>query len=169
MIIALTGFPGSGKSCVGRELSALTGWPLTDLDEVVEKMAGKSVADIFADDGEEAFRQLETEALHSLDLSKNGIIALGGGSLLRPENAAILKGKATVVWLKTTPENLMSRLVEGMSGTRPLLVGNVQGKLGNMLENRAGHYEGRADITVSTDDKNPASVAREIYFSVISI
>lgn len=162
MIIALTGFPGSGKTSVGRELSAITGLPLIDLDHLVEKISGKSIEDIFAEDGEEAFRCLETEALRNIDFDKDGILALGGGSLLRAENAELLGDKAVVVWLKTTPENLMSRLVEGVSGSRPLLIGNVQERLGSLLVKRAGHYESRAGFTVSTDGKTPDEVAGEI-------
>lgn len=165
MLLALTGFPGSGKSSVGRELSALTGWPFTDLDAEVERLAGKNIADIFAEDGEDGFRNLETEALRGFcrAAGEDCLLALGGGSLLRPENADILRGRpAKVVWLEATPENLLTRLMEGTSGTRPLLIGNVQGKLGKLLESRAGHYGSHADITVSTNGRNPSEVAAEI-------
>jgi shikimate dehydrogenase len=98
--IALIGMPGCGKSTVGRALAQTMGRPFSDIDELIEAAAGKSIPEIFAEDGEEAFRQLETRILAE-ETKKNGlVIATGGGVVTRPENFGLLRQNSLIVYIK---------------------------------------------------------------------
>ncbi len=131
-IIALTGFMGSGKSTVGKMLAERLGWAFLDLDGAVEKAAGKSVPQIFAEDGEEAFRKLEISTLRKIIRSPAKfaappaglVLALGGGTLMRPEARKILgDGGCPCIYLKAGVETLAGRLEGAEAAARPLLAG----------------------------------------------
>ncbi len=124
-IITFAGMPGSGKSCAARELAAQLSCKWVDLDAEVERRAGKSIARIFAEDGETAFRALEKSTLHSLisasDAEKT-VLSLGGGTLQDPENLALVRDHTYCIWLNTPLDVIAERLwVQGDIGERPLL------------------------------------------------
>jgi shikimate kinase len=117
--IALVGMMGSGKSTVGRLLAERLGWRLIDTDERIVAAAGRSIADIFEQDGEPAFRDMETRAVLEATAGKHAVLALGGGAILRPENREAIWAACWVVWLSASPEEHFARVSK--SERRPLL------------------------------------------------
>ena len=103
----LIGMPGSGKTSVGRALAGLTGLPFLDTDQLIVEKAGKPISDIFADSGEEAFRDLESEVIRDVALQGGRIISTGGGAVLRPENVIALRWNGRLFWLDRDPESLV--------------------------------------------------------------
>ena len=123
MMITLTGFMGSGKTTVGKVLADFLGCPFMDLDDLVVKKAGKSIPDIFAQDGEPAFRELEARLLRQTVAKyaeSTAVLALGGGAVLAPASAALLHEKTVCIYLRATLDTLLVRL-EGETAGRPLL------------------------------------------------
>ena len=160
MIIALTGFMGCGKSSVGRELSVLLGMPLVDLDKYIVGKAGKSIAEIFAESGEAGFRDIESEALAELlfggsTLGKDFILSLGGGTIIRPQNAAMIKEKCTCFFLRATVDTLKLHL-SGEQSQRPLLRG---GGFEALLTERTPLYTAAADYIIDIDELSPMQTA----------
>ena len=126
MSIFLIGYRGSGKSTVGRKLADRLWQPFVDTDDLVVTKAGKTIGEIFAQDGEQRFRDLETEAVREVCLLQEHVISLGGGSLLRPENRDAIKASGhKLVYLKCDPEELAKRIAaDPMSAeSRPPLTG----------------------------------------------
>jgi shikimate kinase len=157
-IIVLVGAPGSGKSTVGALLADQLGVPFSDVDSVIVERVGKPVAEIFADDGEAAFRAVEEQVAGEL-LDRSGVLALGGGAVLSPRTRAALRGRR-VVWLRVGLSAAVKRV--GLDTARPLLLGNVRGRLLALLNERAPLYAEVASETVDTDDRTPAEVAEQI-------
>ena len=153
MILALTGFMGSGKTAAGRLLAARLGRPFADLDSEIEKAAGKTVAKIFEDEGEPGFRLRETETLQNLLATApcDLVLALGGGTLLAEGNRRLVKRHCRCIWLKASAETLAARLA-GQAATRPLLAGqDLQTKVATLLASRDAAYREAADVVVCTD------------------
>lgn len=117
--IALVGFMGCGKSTIGPLLAQALGRGFLDTDRAVEEMVGASIPEIFAREGEEAFRQYETRALQLALARSPRVIATGGGLVVRPENRTLLQKKSTTVWLRVPMDTLLDRLTK--EGDRPLL------------------------------------------------
>lgn len=161
--IILVGYMGCGKSTISRILSALYYTTVKDTDEYIVKEYNKSINDIFAESGEEVFRDMETDLLRTL-LSKGDdmyILSCGGGMPLREENRKLLKALGTVVYLKASPETIYKR-VKG-DNSRPLLQGeDLMTKIEKMLAQRGPIYEDAAGIVITTDNKSPERVAEEI-------
>lgn len=160
--LVLVGFMGSGKTSVGQEISRRLGAEFLDLDDRIERIAGSSVREIFADRGERAFRELETEAIREAVSVAGRVIATGGGAFQNEENRHLLKEYAPVVFLDVTPDGVVSRL----SGdrTRPLLPGNGTGgeqEIVRMMKARRPAYE-LADLTVRTDGITVLQVADRV-------
>ena len=151
--IILVGFMGCGKSTVGREIGMQLNYSLIDTDALIEKSVGKSISEVFADEGEEYFRGLETELLgqiHSTNCTHQ-IISTGGGLPVRPENRVWLKKIGYVVWLKAGVDIVMKRTAK--STHRPLLrTENVKQKVEKMLTARDPIYAEVADLSINTDD-----------------
>lgn len=160
--IILTGFMGSGKTSVGICLSYRLRKILLDTDKEIERRQGKTVSDIFAQDGEEAFRQMETEYLKELlKATESRIVSTGGGMPVREENRTLLKKLGTVVYLQASPETVYERLKEDT--TRPLLQnGDAEKKITGLLAKRQDFYESGADMIIRTDDKSIDEIAEEI-------
>ena len=189
MMITLTGFMGGGKTTVGRLLADSLGCPFMDLDDLIVKKAGKSIPDIFAQDGEPAFRQLEAQVLRKTVekyAESTVVLALGGGAVLAPASAALLHEKTVCIYLRATLDTLLSRLAGETSG-RPLLQeipdqvgddgssvvmsGETAGRpladdaMAARLAEREPIYEKTAHVIMDTDGLSPDEVTDEIIIS----
>lgn len=156
--IVLVGAPGSGKTTVGRALADRLGLGFADVDAVIVDRVGKPIAEIFADDGEDAFRRLEEQVTAEL-LDEPGVLALGGGAVLSAKTRSALRGRR-VVWLRVGLAAAVKRV--GMDTARPLLLGNVRGRLLALLNERAPLYAEVATQVLDTDALEPAEVAERI-------
>jgi shikimate kinase len=154
----LVGAPGSGKSTVGAMLAGRLGVAFRDADAVIVERTGKSIAEIFADEGEAAFRTLEEQITAEL-LELPGVLALGGGAVLSPATRGALRGHR-VVWLRIGLSQSVKRV--GLDTARPLLLGNVRGRLLKLLNERAALYAEVATEVVDTDHTTPAEVVEMI-------
>jgi shikimate kinase len=154
-VAVLVGAPGAGKSTVGRRVATRLGVPFADSDREIEERAGMSVADIFVNQGEDAFRDLEQSAVADLLETCSGVLSLGGGAILRPATRAALAGQR-VVWLRVGVPAAASRV--GMNTARPLLLGNVRGTLTALLAERDPLYAEVATDVVDTDGVSVGSV-----------
>jgi shikimate kinase len=160
-VVALVGMMGSGKSSVGAALAARTGGVLVDLDEVVEHAAGRSIAELFADEGEPGFRVRELDALVSvLRTGQATIVATGGGVVTSPEARAVLADGATVVWLDAPVEVLAERVAGGEG--RPLLAGDPLARLRALDAERRPLYSALADVIVDATVGAPDAVADRV-------
>ena len=157
--IVLVGVPGAGKTTVGKLLAKDLGIDFFDSDQVIESRSGKSVSDIFTQDGEPAFRKLEHDVIVELLDSNNVVLALGGGSLGNEETRAKVKD-ATTVWLVAGLAQAVDRV--GMNRNRPLLLGNVRGQLADLMAAREPFYKEVAAIAVDTSKLIPSEVVTEI-------
>ncbi len=158
-VAVLIGPPGSGKTTVGALLAGRLGVGFTDTDAVVESVAGKPVSDIFVEDGEPVFRELERAAVARALDDGGGVVALGGGAVFDPQTQAGL-ARHTVVYLETGFAETARRV--GFNQARPLLIGNPRATLKILLDQRIPVYQRLATITVGTDDREPAEIADDI-------
>jgi shikimate kinase len=150
---------GAGKTTVGGLVAARLGVPFRDADEIIEARAGKSVQEIFVDDGEPAFRALERAAVADALTSHMGVLALGGGAVLADETRALLRGH-TVVFLSVELASVMRR--EGLEVGRPLLAVNPRATMRFLLDQRRPLYEEVATATVKTDGITVDEVAAAV-------
>jgi shikimate kinase len=157
--IVLVGVPGAGKTTVGKLLAKELQVEFFDSDQVIEARAGKSVSDIFTQDGEPAFRKIEHDVIIELLDSPNSVLALGGGSLGNDETRAKVK-QAQTVWLIAGLAQAVDRV--GMNRNRPLLLGNVRGQLADLMAAREPYYKEVAKIGVDTSKLIPSEVVSEI-------
>ncbi len=162
-IVVLIGAPGAGKSTIGRIVADRLDVDFRDTDADVEVMAGKSIPDIFVLDGEPAFREFERTAVARALSEHAGVLALGGGAILAPETRAALD-EYLVVWLKVGAQNAASRV--GVSGPRPVIVGNPHSTLVKLLADRTPLYESVASVIVETDFKDPDVIAHEVLDAI---
>lgn len=160
--IVLIGFMGSGKTTVGVELAKRMNMNFIDTDAYIEEKAGKSITDIFAQDGEEAFRKLETEVLITLrDTVSNTVFSTGGGMPLRAENAGLLKEIGKVFYLTAANQVIYDRVKD--NNKRPLLQGeNPYGKICELMKQRKPLYEAAADVLVDTNSNDLEEVIQAI-------
>lgn len=161
--LILEGFMGCGKSHIGKRLSEITGMPFLDTDAEIEKTAGMCISDIFAGQGEESFRKMESDELRTLNEKADGmIISLGGGTPCRKENRDLLKTLGVTVYLKASEQLLESRL-SGETGGRPMLEGgDLQGRIRKLLAEREGDYMDAADEVVLLDGTDVESACSKI-------
>jgi len=150
---------GTGKTVTGRALASRSGAPFYDLDDEVEAAAGRSIASLFRDEGEEGFRALEAAALEQVAGRTPGVVATGGGVVLRKANVVLMKASGTVVLLQADEDELAARL-DGVAG-RPLLDGrdDLSGHLAALTTEREAAYLGAADVRIDTDARSPEEVA----------
>jgi shikimate kinase len=164
--LVLIGFMGCGKSTIGRELRRLLGYPLVDMDAVIEERAGKPITRIFAEDGEETFRDMESRLLVELaGAAENGrIIATGGGVVERPENRACLQRLGYVVWLSAPPAVIVQRTRNNQE--RPLLhTGDPASRITHLLARREPWYRESAHLMVDTAGLDSRELASGILES----
>ena len=158
----LIGFMGAGKSVISVKLSELTGCDLVDMDDEIVRADGRSIKDIFADDGEEYFRDIETAVLKKLaDESGRMIISCGGGTPLRRENADIMKKSGDVIWLNVSPRTVLRRVER--SNKRPVLNGHMNVEyISELMHKRQSAYEYACTDVVPTDTMLIDEVAKHI-------
>lgn len=162
--LVLVGLPGAGKTTVARELSRLVGGAGCDLDSEIKRRTRSSIADLFRTRGEAAFRDIETDTLaHALETTR-GVIALGGGALLRERNRELLRGRV-VIYLKVSPARAAERIRDDGDdgfGGRPLLVRegtSVEQIMLELFAERERYYTEVSTLVVDTDDLTPAEIA----------
>jgi shikimate kinase len=158
-MIVLIGPMGAGKTTVAGLLARRLGTAVRDTDHDVEAAAGKAISEIFVDDGEAAFRSLERAAVANAVAEHDGVLALGGGAVLDPGTRELLAGH-DVVFLRVGLADAVKRV--GLGTSRPLLLGNVRGRIKTLLDERTPVYESVATLVVDTDGRSPEDVAGEI-------
>ena len=158
--IILIGPPGAGKTSVGKVLAKKLSLNFLDSDKVVEEKSGKSISEIFITDGEPAFREMERAAVIDLIENQDGVIALGGGSVMDLEVSKRLLPMANVVFLDVSISNAAPRV--GFNRDRPLLLGNPRQQWIALMEKRRSTYEALAKARVSNKKKKPVEVVEEI-------
>lgn len=164
--LALIGFMGTGKSGVGKALAAKLGKEFIELDALIAQKAGKTIPEIFQQDGEAAFRELEIEVTGKVAGKKNAVIACGGGIVLHNINIDRLKKESLIVYLTASPEVILKRVGAG-AHKRPLL--NVKDKaatITELLRYRRPFYERVADITVDSSGLDINAVVGQIIGKV---
>ena len=149
-MIVLVGMPGSGKSSAGRQVARRFGLPFVDSDHLIEAEIGMPIKDYFAQHGEEAFRNLETATLCRVaERPGQCVLSTGGGSVLRPENRALLREKGTVLYLRASPEEIFRRLRHDTK--RPLLqVADPRARLQELFQSRDPLYRETAHYVIDT-------------------
>jgi shikimate kinase len=162
--IILTGFMGTGKTAVGKELARLLDMKLIDVDTEIERSRKMNINEIFKQSGEQRFREIETEMIKMISGNRNVVISTGGGAVLRQENMDALRENGIIICLTATPETILQRTSN--SDDRPLLrVENPFEKIKGLLDFRKPYYE-KADIVIDTEEKNPLLIAEEIIEKV---
>lgn len=169
--IFLIGYRGTGKSIVAQLLALQLGWEWVDADVEVELCAGKSIAEIFAEDGEEAFRDLEESVVKQLCERQTQVIALGGGAVLREETRQRIREAGHVIWLTATPATIAARLAADPTTAtrRPNLT--LQGglpEIEQVLCERSPIYQSCADYTVDTENRTPHEIAEKISRFIVT-
>ncbi|WP_442485108.1 shikimate kinase [Aeoliella sp. SH292] len=161
----LVGYRGTGKTTVARELAELLGSDWVDADDQIELRGHRTIAEIFAEDGEQGFRDIEEEVVSSLAAGPNQVVALGGGAVLRESNRAAIAGHH-VVWLVASPKVLAGRLTadETSASRRPSLTGaGLVEEIEQVLAVRTPIYQQCATMVVSTEGRSPREIAAEIH------
>jgi shikimate kinase len=160
--VVLVGMMASGKTTAGERVAEALGWEMVDSDEQVEARTGRTVREIFEQDGEPAYRALEREALQeALDRPEPSVVAAAGGVVLDPVNRAALQAAGTVVWLRADPGVLAGR-VDGGQDHRPLLADDPVGTLERLDRERRHLYEEVADHVLDVDELDADEVAARI-------
>jgi shikimate kinase len=167
-LIYLTGFMGSGKSTIGPILANTLGYEFADVDRVIEQRTGKSVREIFAEDGEKVFRELERQALEELSSLEHQIVSLGGGSITDARNFELVKRSGILIYLYSSQEHLLKRLQHKTD--RPSLVDEegdllpvdqLRERVKMLYQARAPIYS-QAHLTIHTDDQKVGKSVDEI-------
>jgi shikimate kinase len=155
----LVGAPGAGKTTVGRRVASLLDVQFRDTDLDIAESAGKPVPEIFTDDGEEVFRQMERQAVQEALEAHPGILALGGGAIMDDQTRDLLADHH-VIWLRVGATDAAKRV--GLSAARPHLFGNVRGRLVTLLEERMPLYAQVANVTIDTDGRSVDEVVHDV-------
>ena len=159
--IFLIGFMGSGKSTIGRFLQKELNMELVEMDARIVEEQGMSINDIFAEKGEDYFRDLESRLVLELNSEGNTIVSCGGGVVIRPENVDNMKKNGKIVFLSATPDTIYERVKN--STERPILNGHMNVEyIAGLMEKRRALYENAADIRIETDGKTKDEICKEI-------
>lgn len=157
--VVLVGPMGAGKTTVAELLGESWGVEVRDTDADIVQTTGREISDIFVESGEDHFRDLELAAVAAAVAEHHGVLALGGGAVLRPQTRDLLAG-LPVVFLRVGLSEAVKRV--GLGVGRPLLLGNVRARIKALLDERTPIYESVATLTVDTDERTPAEVAQAI-------
>jgi len=165
MMLTLIGYRATGKTTLAKLLARRLGWEWIDADVEIERRAGKSIARVFAEDGELAFRDLEAQVIADLCRRNRLVLAAGGGAPLREENRAAMRAAGKVVWLTARPETIYQRMNADATTAqrRPSLTD--RGPLEEILQLLAGRepvYRQTADFIVDTENHSPEELISEI-------
>ncbi|MFF7531258.1 shikimate kinase [Streptomyces bobili] len=158
-LVVLVGPMGVGKSTVGQQLADRLGVAYRDTDDDIVAAAGRTIADIFVEEGEPAFRAVEKAAVLRALAGHDGVLALGGGSILDEETRGLLAGQR-VVYLSMDVEEAVKRT--GLNAARPLLAVNPRKQWRELMESRRHLYEGVATAVVTTDGRTPEEVTQAV-------
>lgn len=161
----LTGYRGSGKTTVGRLVASRLGRRCIDLDDEIETHAGRSIREIFAENGEAAFRDLETAALARVAGGPAAVISLGGGAILRPENREVIANTGVAVWLKIDADTVIQRLAGDASTAerRPSLTSlPIRAEVESLLQKRQPLYQQVANYEVDAAGQSVAAIVDQI-------
>ena len=164
--LVFVGAPGSGKTTIGKQVAEKLGVEFIDVDNEIEMDEKTTISDIFVQKGEPYFRQLERAKISELLNSFNGVLSLGGGSVLDESTRQAL-AIAPVVWLKVSSGDASSRVGLGLS--RPVLMGNVRSTLVKLLEERTPLYEEVADWEIDTSKKSIEEVVQEVLLQTSEV
>ncbi len=165
MNIVLIGYRGTGKTTVAQELAQRIGWSWVDTDAEIERAAGTTIADVFATQGEPAFRDLESRIIAQVAQRERTILATGGGAVLRDENRLRLRACGRVVWLRAAVDTIHRRLQEDArsAAQRPALTQyGEREEIQRLLAVREPLYRQCADLIVDTDEHSPQAVVEHI-------
>lgn len=160
----IIGAPGAGKTTVGRRLAEALDVTFCDTDQVISHAAGKSIPDIFVEDGEQEFRRRERLAVVEALGTEEGVVSLGGGAVTDASIREALEDHR-VIWLRVSVSQAAARV--GLTGARPLLMGNVRGRLVTLLEERTPLYEEVADIVIDTDGRSVEDIVDDLRDQVV--
>ena len=165
--IYLTGYRGTGKTTVGALISSEISTKCVDLDHRIEAAAGQTIEEIFAEGGEQSFRNWESRCLRESaeDASAGRVISLGGGAILREENREIIRQTGVCIWLTARPATIAQRIENDASSgkRRPALTDlSATQEIEELLAKREPLYRQSAEIALATDEKSPAELATEI-------
>uniref|UniRef100_UPI0040565C68 shikimate kinase n=1 Tax=Agathobacter sp. TaxID=2021311 RepID=UPI0040565C68 len=164
--IFLIGFMGVGKSTIAKMLADWLGMELMEMDETIEKEQGCTINEIFAQKGEEGFRDMESALVERISQSKNAVVSCGGGAVLRTKNVANMKKNGKVIFLTAVPQTIFERV--RYSTNRPLLNGNMNIEyIAGLMERRKDVYEAAADIVIHTDGKDEGTILKEVLEAVL--
>lgn len=161
----LIGYRCTGKSTVGRILACKLGWPYYDTDDIIEEEMDCSIRELVTVAGWDAFRTQEKKTLRTLSQRTHGVIATGGGVVLDPENVQVMRESGLVCWLVAEPQTICRRLIMDAQSyeRRPPLAGSDPClEVGEILRQRHSYYEAAAHFKVTTEEKNPEEITREI-------
>ena len=148
--IALIGFMGTGKTVVGQALAEKLGREFIEMDVLIEKKAGKTIPEIFQQDGEIGFRELEIEAAREVADKENTVVACGGGIVLNKINIDRLRKEYVIVYLTASPGIILKRTADDKDGRPLLAVDDREAQIRELLRYRRPFYERAADITINT-------------------
>lgn len=166
--IFLIGFMGCGKSTMARLLAEELHKELIEMDETIEKEEQRTINEIFATDGEQHFRDLESQLIVRIADKGGMIVSCGGGAILREENVSNMKKNGTVVYLSATPETIYERV--RYSTNRPLLNGNMNVEyISELMSKRVDKYEKAADIILCVDGKTKSKIVEEIKSLILEV
>ena len=159
--IFLIGFMGCGKSTMAKLLAEKMEMTLVEMDETIEKEEGRTINEIFATDGENYFRDVESQLIVRIADEGGMVVSCGGGAILREENVANMKKNGMVIYFSATPETIYQRVKN--STNRPLLNGNMNVEyITQLMEKRISRYEKAADKTIIVDEKEKPQLLEEL-------
>ncbi len=165
--IVLIGPPGAGKTSIGKALSKELGLAFIDSDAEIERISGKTISEIFVDQGEAVFRKTEVEAVTRILAEFEGVVALGGGAPINPEiQKVLLNSECPVIFIDVSISQAANRI--GFNKDRPLLMINPRQQWLHLMSERRPIYEKLATITVSSDNSKPSEVAKTITDKIVS-